>query len=282
MDKEQIFDIKSPCIGIGTFSVSESELPELLQTGIEIGYKLIDTAFKYKNETLIGNILKDLKVNRNQVLIETKAGSELLRGRKRYLYLDKISIKKAIKRACERLKTDYIDIFLIHAPFKGYEKSFQELLKFRESKIIKLIGICNINYEQLQLLYEKTGAYPDVVQVEVHPYFANLKLCEFCLAHEIIVEARSPFAHGDALEEWANESRLQFLAVKYKKTILQIILKWIQQRGIVPIPRTNSISHLRENIDLYDFSLTDDEIKSINEMNRNLSYGYISKNKKNE
>lgn len=276
MDKEHIYDIKFPSIGIGTFSVSESNLTELLQIGIVKGYRLIDTAFKYKNEESIGSVLQELKINRSQVLIETKAGAELLRGRKRYLFLDKISINKAINRACKRLKTDYIDIFLIHGPFKGYEDSFCELLKYKGSKKVKFVGVCNINYEQLQSLYRRTGVFPDVVQLEIHPYFTNIKLCEFCLAHGIVVEARSPFAHGDALEEWYNEPQLQLLAEKYKKTIPQIILRWIQQRGLIPIPRTNSILHLTENIELFDFSLDDDEIRSINKLNKDMSFGCLS------
>lgn len=273
-------EFEFPSIGIGTFSVSENKLSELIDIGTANGYRLIDTAFKYNNESLIGNILHKLKLDRSQMILETKAGSELLRGRKRYLYLDKISIEKAINLACKRLRTDHIDIFLIHAPFKGYETCFKKLLKFRKSQKVKLVGVCNVNYEQLQTLYEKVGVLPDVVQVEVHPYFANFKLCEFCLTHGIIVEARSPLAHGDALGKWADEPILQRLSNRYQKSIPQIILKWIQQRGIIPIPRTNSVSHLIEDIELSDFSLNDDEIRSINGLNKDLSYGCISKIKR--
>lgn len=270
-------DIKDiPPIGIGTFSVPHNMLKSIIKKGIHLGYVLIDTAFKYKNETIIGEILDDLGVDRRKILIQTKAGPELLVGRLRYFKLDKISVKKAINRACKRLKTNYIDIFLLHCPFKGYEKSFIKLNDCKKEGMVRYIGVCNISYDQLVDLHKRTGLYPDIVQIELHPYFTNKKLCEFCLSHNIIVEARSPFAHGDAFKAWSTESLLQELSKKYTKSITQIILKWIIQQGVVALPRTKDVNHLASNMESLTFNMLDDEIEVINSMNQNMSFGFVS------
>lgn len=117
---------------------------------------------------------------------------------------------------------------------------------------------------------------PDVVQVEIHPYFSNKSLIEFCHLHNIVIEARSPFAHGDAMNDWLNEPILQNIAIAHQSTIYQVILRWITQQNVIGLPRTSNIEHLKENMNSFDIILSEDEIRAIDSLNKNRSYGYVS------
>lgn len=264
-----------PKIGLGTFSIPQDTLEEIIPVAIKMGYTLFDTACKYHNEDAIGNTLIASRTDRKSTLLQTKVHAELLLGNLRYLRLNGISIDKAWRNACNRLKTDYLDILMLHCTFPDYEKRLKALTSLKRSGKIRLIGICNISLEQLTHL-EQVKLLPDVVQVEIHPYFSNKPIIEFCHAHNIVVEARSPFAHGDAMEEWMNEEMLQNIAKKNNASIPQIVLSWIAAQDVIALPRTSSIKHLKENIESLNIKLTEDEMSSIDTLNRNQSYGFVS------
>ena len=264
-----------PKLGFGTYSVPKDKLQELILEALRIGYTLFDTANKYKNEELIGRVLHDTGYNRMNYLLETKVHAALLLGNLRYLRLNRKSPRSALHRACRNLRTDYIDVFMIHGFFKGYENFLRRYIALKELGLIKYIGLCNVNLHQLESLYAMR-LLPDIVQVEIHPYHSNKPLIEFCHLHNIVVEARSPFAHGDAIVDWMKEPILQNIANVHKATIPQVILRWITQQEIVALPRTSNIHHLKENIQSFKITLSEEEICAIDSLNKDKSYGYIS------
>lgn len=264
-----------PKLGLGTYSIPIGLLPELISAALDMGYTLFDTANKYQNEEIIGDILSNARYSRKGYLIETKVQSELLLGNLRYLRLNRLSPKSALKNACKNLKTNYIDVFMIHSVFTGYEKYLKEFISLKHHGVIKYVGLCNVNLNQLKTL-ESKGLLPDIAQVEMHPYFSNKSLLEFCHLHNIVIEARSPFAHGDAMNDWLNEPILQNIAIAHQSTVHQIILRWITQQNVIGLPRTSNIEHLKENMKSFDIILSEDEIRAIDSLNKNKSYGYVS------
>lgn len=264
-------NIKLPLIGLGTYSIHGKHLENVLSEAISLGYTLFDTASKYGNEVDFKGVLQ----SEPDLIVQSKIHSSPLRGRLRYLHLDKKSVKKSFLLSSEKLSRPP-DIYFLHSPFDGYEKSFQDLLTLREEGDLKAVGICNVCLEQLQALVKKVGGKPDVVQVEIHPYHNNRGLVEYCHEQEILVEARSPFAHGDALPEWMNNGELLKIASYYGKSVPQVVLRWIIQQEVIPIIRSIDSKHLKEDINIFDFELTPSDSNGIFSLNRNLSFGYIS------
>lgn len=263
--------ITLPLLGLGTFTMHGEKLFDVIRNALQLGYSLFDTAVKYANEEELGLALKDA----NNVLFQTKVHYSQLIGNRRYLRLNKKSVNRSFLLSTSRLGT-VPDIYLLHSTFKDYDHYFEKLVKLREKQKTKAIGVCNISLEELQNLLKKTGLKPDIIQVEVHPYYNNKELIDFCKKQEILVEARSPLAHGDILNEWRSNDVLQRIALHYGKTVPQVILRWITQQNVVAIVRSANKEHLVENINIFDFSLTDKEIKDIDSLNKNSSFGCVS------
>ena len=260
-----------PKMGLGTFSIPQSQLPGILSQAVQMGCTLFDTALLYRNEDLIGQSLQSFQ--RQSLCLQTKVNSQVLRGCRKYLRLDRISVSKAYRNACSRLRTPYLNAFLFHQPFRGYERQLQKAFALKAQGIFQLIGICNITLPQLQSLHAATGLHPDIIQVEIHPYHSNQPLVRYCQQHGIIVQARSPFAHGDAFEAWSQEPVLQELAATHQATIPQLILRWSAQQDIVVLPRTSNIHHLAENLQSFNLHLSPTEIDAINSLNQDRSFG---------
>lgn len=264
-------NIKLPLIGLGTYSIHGKQLESILTEAIPLGYTLFDSATKYGNEQDFNGVLQ----SNLDLIVQSKIHSDPLRGRKRFLYFDKTSVRKSISLSRGKLGRRP-DVYFLHSPFIGYEKHFRDLLLLREKGEVKAVGICNISLEQLQSLIMGENDKPDIVQIEVHPYHSNKDLIEFCHEQDILVEARSPLAHGDVLQEWQNNDELRKIAHNHGKSVPQVILRWIIQQRVVPIVRTINQNHLKDNIDLFNFELTPTECNSIYSLNKNLSFGYVS------
>lgn len=267
-------EIMLPKIGLGIFSMSKETLECIIPESIKMGYCLFDTAHKYQNEEFLGKILK--RYNGSKVYIETKVHPTQLLGNIRYLRLNRKSIASTYRQSCHNLQVSSIDVFMIHGIMNGYEKYLAKLLAIKHKTGIGLAGICNINLEQLTYLNSCFGILPDIVQVEIHPYHSNKNLIDYCKKHSVLIQARSPFAHGDAFEEWQNEDVLKVIAKRHGATIPQIILRWITQQDIIAICRSTSISHLQDNINSLKLRLSEEEIFLIDSLNKNKSYGFTS------
>lgn len=279
MDYINVHNVNLPLVGLGTFLIRPESMRFAIKTALDNGCCLIDTAQRYGNEKDIRATLAKQDVLRENVILETKVSGDMLLGNLRYLRLNRKSIKSTYRESCQNLGTDYLDIYLIHAPYNGFEMHYRKLIKLQEYAGIKLIGICNVTIDHLKQLKSKVGVFPQLIQIEMHPYYTNKELLLFCKDNGVAVEARSPFVHGDAFDEWNKEPILFSLSNKYNKTVPQIILRWVTQQNVIAIPRSNNAEHIQENCSIFDFALEGSEIEKINKLNKDKSFGCKSSKK---
>lgn len=272
--------VKIPMVGFGTYPLKGTELRDVLFMTYKAGYLLYDSAFLYKNEGDIGRCIKEGILNRDNVLLTSKLQGLQYVGRKRYFYLDRMSVKKAYKRSCKRFNTEYLDIYLLHSPFEGYVSAYKELLLLYKEGKVKAVGVSNFDEQQLEKLYNECGEYPMINQIELHPFNTMKSIVEYCKNHDIQVEAYSPFGRGNLVSEIMNNHRLKEIATIHNKSVGQIVLRWIVQQNIIVIPRSTNLERIKQNIDIFDFSLSDQEMQYIDSLNQNKGFGKHFQNKK--
>lgn len=271
--------VKLPMIGFGTYPLKGEELRNTLQKAYNSGYSLFDSAFLYQNEQDIGSCIADGLLDRKKVVLTSKMQGWQYIGHRRYLYLDKASVKKLYHKSCLKFHTDHLDIFLLHSPFNGCAKAYKELIQLYKQKKVKVIGVSNFNKNELDALYRECGEYPMINQIELHPYNTMKSVVAYCKEHEIQVEAYSPFGRGNLVAEILNNPRLQEIAGTHGKTAGQVVLRWIVQQGIVTIPRSTNEERMRQNLDVFDFALSEGEMKYIDSLNQNKGFGAHFQNK---
>lgn len=249
-------EIKMPMEGFGVYQVNDAELCEKAVTdALESGYRLIDTAAAYFNEEAVGRAIKNSSVSRDEMFITTKlwiqdAGYE--------------NAKKAFETSMEKLGLEYLDLYLIHQPFGDYYGSWRAMEELYEKGRIKAIGVCNFYPERLADLCVNAKIKPMVNQVELHPFFAQNAALENMKEFGVVPEAWGPLAEGKH-GIFENE-KLKTIAVKYKKSVAQVVLRWNIQRGVVIIPKSVHKERIEENINIWDFSLSEDEMNIINSL----------------
>jgi 2,5-diketo-D-gluconate reductase A len=247
-----------PQLGYGVFQVDPDETEKVTSLALQAGYRLIDTAQAYKNEAGVGNALAASGIERDELFITTK------------LWNGNQAPGKAMKsfdESLQKLKVDYVDLFLIHWPqpmFDEYVDAWKTLEKIHAEGKAKSIGVSNFNPEHLQRLFDETGTVPAVNQIELHPGFRQDELRNFHHKHNIVTEAWSPIGQGKGLLD--NEV-LQRLAEVKGKSPAQIVLRWHIQLGNVVIPKSVTPSRIKENIEVFDFDLTPDEMAQIDDIN---------------
>lgn len=264
---------KLPMIGFGTYPLRGKELENILQMTSEAGYQLYDSAHLYKNEEDIGNCISKGVLCRKDIILTSKIQGIQFTGRRRYFYLDQKSVKKAYIEACQKFCTDHLDLLLLHSPFKGYIKAYKELMQLYNEGKVNVIGVSNFDTEELKTLYQNCGEYPMINQIEMHPYNTMKPVVTFCKEQGIQVEAYSPFGRGNLLSEILNNPRLNEIAKRHNKTVGQIVLRWIVQQGIVVIPRSTNAERIRQNLDVFNFFLSNDEMTYIDSLNQNKGFG---------
>lgn len=262
--------IRLPLLGLGTFSMHNDMLRRVVKDAISLGYSLFDTATKYENEKELGLSLKDT----SNVYIQSKVHALQLLGDKKLFRLDRKSVRKSYSLSCERLGVSPY-VYLLHSPFVGYERFLEDLLTLRENGRIEGVGVCNLNFDQLVRLVS-VGLKPDIIQIEIHPYHNQQRLINYCHSQGILVEARSPLAHGDALQEWLSSGVLQKISKRYSKTIPQVILRWITQQKVIAIVRASKPDHIKDDMESFNFDLTENDMNDIYSLNKNQSFGLIS------
>ena len=271
-------DIKLPLIGLGTFPLHGNVLRNSIEMASNIGYQLIDTAHLYKNEQEIGGILRNLKSH--EFHISSKICATQYNGRRRYLYLDKKSVRKSYKNSCRKLGVNRLSIYLLHSCFPYYVKAYMEMVSLYKDGEVGAIGVCNADINNLINIKKECGVYPMINQIEIHPFCSRKEIRDFCNENGIIIMAHSPFAHGDAMKELLENSTLQKIAIKHNKSVAQIILRWITQHNMIVVPRSTNYNRLKDNYEIFDFSLSEEDIHLINSLNRDQSYGVRSANQK--
>lgn len=253
--------VKMPKLGLGVYKAEEgSEVIRAVKKALEVGYRLIDTAAIYKNETGVGQAIKESNIPREDLFITTKVWNSD-QGYEQTL--------KAFETSLNKLQLDTIDLYLIHWPMPKNDKyieTYRALEKLYEDGRIRAIGVSNFKIPHLERVLKECSIKPAVNQVECHPFFSQDELKSFCRKHDIFIEAWSPIMRGGEL---LNHPIIQSLSEKHKKSAAQIILRWHLQNDVVAIPKSVTPSRIEENFHVFDFSLDDEDMALINRLDKN-------------
>lgn len=256
----------SSLIHIGTFqSANEPSLREVINASFEIGIYSFDTAPSYKTESILGQILAEkcaqYKIERSSLYISDKLDDIQMEE-------SKGNIEPFVNIALQELRVDYIDTLFIHWPFEAYLfKSWEKLGELKNKNKIKEIGLCNVRVRHLKKIIKETGIKPDVIQIERHPLRTCDEELSYCRVNNISVQAYSPLCRMS--HKITNNQILKRIACTYGKSIPQIILRWHLDTGVVPVFTTHKIERIKDNCDIFDFRLSDQDIKDINSLNEN-------------
>ncbi len=245
-----------PAIGLGTWPMNDSQAEEAVLGALDLGYRLVDTATNYRNETGVGRGIARSGVPREEVVVTTK-----LPGR-HHGYEETLASFEESRR---RLGLEYVDLYLIHWPLPRVDKyvdSWRAMIKLREDGLVRSIGVSNFTPEHLGRLEKETGVLPSVNQIELHPYFPQDELRAFHADKGILTESWSPLGRGtDLLDEPAVRGVAESLGV----TPGQVVLRWHTQLGALPIPKSASPERQRENLDVFGFTLDDAQMRAVAE-----------------
>lgn len=252
--------VKMPILGFGTLYLNGALGEKCVADAISLGYRLIDTATIYNNEEAVGQGIKLSGINREELFVTSKvwvddSGYE--------------NTKKAFQTSLDKLGLDYLDLYLIHRPrgdLKGTWKAMEEL--YKENRI-KAIGVSNFEPAQLKELISGSQVRPTVNQIEAHAFFQQPEALEFLKHSEVQLEAWSPFAQGR--NGLFTNQVLAKIGEKHNKTNAQVSLRWHYQRGIVTIPRTSQKAHMAENLNIFDFALSESDMRTISGLDLNIT-----------
>ncbi|MET3557466.1 diketogulonate reductase-like aldo/keto reductase [Streptococcus rupicaprae] len=249
---------KMPQFGIGVYLVKPEETKQNLLDAFTLGYRHVDTAHAYQNEREVGQAVKASGLHRSELFITSK------------FWPSDYADPKAIDKMLARLDMDYIDLVLLHQEIGDYKAGWKNLEAAVQAGKVRSIGLSNFESERLEEILEIATVQPAALQVECHPYFQQRELKERIASIGTIIESWYPLGHGDAT--LINEPIFTELAQKYGKTNAQIILRWHIQSGHAVFPKTTNPDHLKENIAIFDFALTDEEMARINALNKDFRY----------
>ncbi len=250
--------IKMPMAGIGVFMMSPAEAETAVETALKSGVRLIDTANGYMNESGTGRGIKKSGVEREEIFLVTK------------LWPTVYEKETAVDETLKRLGTDYIDLLFLHQPTDNWREGYRQIEKAYKEGKVKAIGLSNFPDELLKEAIDTMEIKPQVVQVEAHPYFPQTELKKVLAQTGMGLMAWYPLGHGD--KALIGEPVFGELAAKYGKSNAQIILRWHVQSGNIVIPGSKNPDHIRDNFDIFDFELTDEDMEKIAGVDKNVRY----------
>ena len=245
-----------PQFGLGVWQVPADETERVVSDALEVGYRHIDTAQMYGNEEGVGAAIARSGLARGDLYVTTKLNNN------RH---DRAAAKESLRVSLDKLGLEQVDLFLIHWPLPtqyggDFVSTWEALLELRDSGLTRSVGVSNFQTEHLERIIEKTGAVPAVNQIEVHPYFANEKTRAATQGHGSAVQAWSPLGQGGGE---LDDPAVTALAERYGKTPAQVLLRWALDRGDIVFPKSTRKERLAENLDVFDFSLTTDEVAEL-------------------
>lgn len=265
MDYQELNNgLKIPVLGLGVFRMDDKkEAYKSIRKAIDLGYRHIDTAMIYENEEPVGKAIRESGVDRADFFVTTK------------LWIDDIkndNAQNALDSSLRKLGLDYVDLYLVHWPIKDkYVSIWKDMERIAATDKVRAVGVSNYQENHLKEILDLRSLVPAVNQIELHPYLSQNELVEFCTQHNIKIESWSPLCANK--NNLLDEQILKDLADKYSKTPAQIILRWNIERGLIVIPKSSNPGRQKENIDLFDFSLTAEDIEKVNSLNKDLRVG---------
>lgn len=252
--------VRIPAAGFGTWDLRGTECVTCIRKAIDTGYRLIDTAVMYGNEKEVGEGIRCSGIAREEIFVTTKVNSS---------YASYEKTKQAVDRSLAVMKLDYLDMVLVHEPYTLFKDMYRALEEaYREGKV-RSIGVSNLSRELYDSLLETCEIIPAVNQVECHVYYPQLKYREYLASKGTLMESWAPFTEGR--RKIFSEPVLNDIASSHHKTAGQIALKYLVQNGIIVIPKTAKEERMKENISLFDFELTAEEMKRISTLDENRS-----------
>lgn len=252
-----------PIIGIGTYTLIGDICVNSVSTAIQNGYRLIDTAYYYRNEKSVGEGIKKSGVLREEIFIITKLFPSQFND-----------AEKFIDEALEKLDVDYIDLMLLHHPGANDVKAYKSMEKAVRDGKIRSIGLSNWYIEELENFIPQITIMPALVQNEIHPYYQEKEVISYIQEKGIVVQAWYPLGGRGHQRELLNDKILKDIAQNYNKSVAQVILRWDIQNEVVVIPGSSNPAHIKENIDIFDFELTDEEMQKIASLERNEKHSW--------
>ncbi len=246
--------VKIPLIGYGTWQLKGENVIQSIAWALEAGYRHIDTAMVYKNEKAIGTVIRNSKIPRDELFITTK------------LWIQDFSPEKvphAIDVSLKKLGLKYVDLYLVHWPAEGYLDIWKPMEHIVREGKARAIGVSNFMIHHLEKLKKRAEIQPAINQIEFSPYNFNLELYEYCNENEIKIESYSPLTRGIKLMD----PKLVEIAAKYNKTTAQILLRWNVQKGTIAIPTSSNKTRILENIEIFDFTISQHDMNVLDTFN---------------
>lgn len=247
-----------PQLGLGVWQVDPGITARVVRDAIEVGFRSIDTAEGYNNEEGVGEAIKSSGLKRDELFITSKLRNG---GHARDQAL------KSFDDTMKALRLDWLDMFLIHWPVPGqdkYAEAWKTLIELQQQGRIKSIGVSNFNQDHLERIIDETGVIPVVNQIELHPYFTQADKRGYLKSHNIHIESYSPLGSGAVLKDQTIKS----IGEAHGKSIAQVIVRWHIQQGNIVIPKTTHRDRMKENFDVFDFELSEDEMKTISGLDK--------------
>ena len=255
--------VKLPLLGLGTWKTPDGPtVINSVHTALDLGYRHIDTASVYANETGVGQALRTTKVPREEIFLTTKIWNDAQRA-------GPAAVRKAIGESFARLNTPYVDLLLLHWAVGPYVENWKVLEEVYAAGKVKAIGLSNFLQHHLEDVLAQATVAPMVDQIEFHPRLVQPKLLAFCQQHHIAVEAWSPLMQGQILAI----PELKTIAARYGKTIPQLVLRWDLQHGIVTIPKSTHAERIAENAAIFDFAITPADMAPIDALDQHHRVG---------